>query len=437
MTYDVARRAPADLWHTLGNADAVHGLYYLLMHGLFRLFGDADPLLVLRVPSVFAMGAATAGVALLGLRLAGPRTGLLAGVVFAVLPSVQRHAQDGRSYAMVCALVVWATYVLVTVSSTGGRSRRLWWGYGASMLLACLLHEFAVFVLPAHAVVLPRAARRTWAAAAGVVIAGVAPLSALSYRQQKQVSWLDVNLGLYAGAAGVCLLGTCCAALLKVTVPGGGRPQALVRPALALLVVPVSLLVLLAPLKPLFVERYVMYSMAGAALLVGALLDRALSGRRWLAAVAVTAAGAGLVALLPVTLELRTSAGRLDDAVGAAHAIREVGREGDAVVYMPLRRRVWSLAAPGAAVGLRDIALDRAPAASGTLYGTEVPAGVIRDRMRAESRIVLVTDPSRENDDRVARETGKWDVIKDGFQKCRALSARGARVTLYARPSRC
>ncbi|MGV9884629.1 glycosyltransferase family 39 protein [Streptomyces sp. NPDC003006] len=448
VTYDVAHRAPTDLWRTLGNADAVHGLYYLLMHGLFRLsqlfplFHDADPLLVLRVPSVLAMGAATVGVALLGWRLAGPRAGLLAGVVFAVLPSVQRQAQEGRSYAMVCALVVWATYLLVVAVQAprgrrGRRARRLWCGYGALMLLACLLHEFAVFALPAHAVTVPGAARRAWVAAAGGVVVGVAPLVVLSQRQQAQVDWLHFDSAAYAGAAGLCALGVCCAVLLRMSAPDEGRWPALVRPALALLVVPVSLLMLLAPLKPLFTERYVMYGMAGVALLIGALLDRALSGGRGVVAVAVVAAGAALAALLPVALNLRTPAGRLDDSVAAAHAIRAVGREGDAVVYMPLRRRVWSLAAPGAVSGLRDIALDRSPVDSDTLYGTEVPADVIRGRMRAEPRIVLVTDPSGRTDDRIARETVKRNVIGSRFEKCRSWSGRGARVTLYARPGRC
>lgn len=80
-----------------------------------------------RLPSVLATGTAVAGMALLGRRLAGPRAGLFAGVVFALEPSVQFFAQEGRSDPMVCALVVWATYVLVR----GGAGRRpLLWAVG-------------------------------------------------------------------------------------------------------------------------------------------------------------------------------------------------------------------------------------------------------------------------------------------------------------------
>ncbi|MFJ9530451.1 hypothetical protein [Streptomyces cyaneofuscatus] len=65
------------------------------MHGLFGVFGT--DLLVLRMPSVLATGAAAAGVAALGTRLSGPRTGLLAGFAFAILPDIQKYSQEGRS----------------------------------------------------------------------------------------------------------------------------------------------------------------------------------------------------------------------------------------------------------------------------------------------------------------------------------------------------
>ncbi|RBL84398.1 hypothetical protein DDE05_24125, partial [Streptomyces cavourensis] len=38
-TWQVARRSTVEITQMLGNVDVVHGLYYLLMHGLFDLFG--------------------------------------------------------------------------------------------------------------------------------------------------------------------------------------------------------------------------------------------------------------------------------------------------------------------------------------------------------------------------------------------------------------
>src|SRR4051812_24729941 len=71
VTYDMAHRSLPDLWHTLLHADVVHGLYYALMHGWFRVYdatldGVFGEVVGLRLPSVAAMTAATAGVALLG-----------------------------------------------------------------------------------------------------------------------------------------------------------------------------------------------------------------------------------------------------------------------------------------------------------------------------------------------------------------------------------
>ncbi|MFE0170986.1 hypothetical protein ACFWZ2_01610 [Streptomyces sp. NPDC059002] len=452
VTYDVARRGVSGLWQTLGNADAVHGLYYLLMHGLFRLTGGADPLLVLRVPSVLAMAAAAAGVAVLGGRLAGRRAGLLSGVVFAVLPPVQRFAQEGRSYAMVCALVVWATYLLVRAiaasvpvpgSAEGRRARRLWCAYGAVLLVACLLHEFAVFALAAHALAVPRAVRGRWAAAAGAVVVGLAPLVVVSERQKAQVAWLHVNVGWYAAAVGVCVVGAGCAALLRKWTPGAfpHRPVELPRLALSLLVAPTATLLALTPITPLYVDRYVLYGYAGLALLIGPLLGTvlgtagAVTGRQRATALVVIAVA--VTTLVPVSAHLRTPQSRLDNATAAARAIADASARGDAVLYMPLRRRVWSLPDPGAFAGLRDLALDRSPAASHTLYGTEVPADVIRARLLTRPRVVFVTDPSGDPGGTGEAESMKRDILRERFEPCRTWHGQEFRVTLYARPGRC
>ncbi|MBI0301286.1 glycosyltransferase family 39 protein, partial [Streptomyces sp. PRKS01-29] len=152
-TYQVAHRGVADLWRLLGQADVVHGLYYLFMHGVFALWDGG--LVALRLPSVLAMAAAAAGVGLLGRRLAGPRAGLAAGLLFPLFPAVQRYAQEGRSYALVCAAVVWATHLLL--SAVARPRKRTWTGYAAVAALACLLHEFAILAVLAHGVALYRA----------------------------------------------------------------------------------------------------------------------------------------------------------------------------------------------------------------------------------------------------------------------------------------
>src|SRR6201991_4245674 len=47
-------RSLGQLWQMLNNVDAVHGLYYLLMHGWFQLFGASE--FWSRAPSGLAVG---------------------------------------------------------------------------------------------------------------------------------------------------------------------------------------------------------------------------------------------------------------------------------------------------------------------------------------------------------------------------------------------
>ncbi|GAU67442.1 hypothetical protein SSP35_05_00090 [Streptomyces sp. NBRC 110611] len=449
-TYDMAHRGLADLWATLQHVDVVHGAYYALMHVWFRLYdatldGDFGAAIGLRLPSVAAMTAAAAGVALLGRRLAGRRAGLFAGLTFAVIPLMQQYAQEGRSYAIVCALVVWAGYLLVRAAARP--RRRLWLGYTALMLFACLLHEFACLALPAHgaAVVfarLPRRVRRAWALCAAAVLAGLAPLAVYSTRQSAQISWLmwpdPVQLLTFAVLAA---LGLACArvrALPRREVPPSG-PISLRDLAVPLLLLPTLLLLLLSHLQPAYVDRYVLYYVAGFALLAGAALARLLrpageQGQtrtrrlRRVAAVALV-----LAALLPVDVHLRSPDSRVDDVTAVAQAVRKVAEPGDGLLFMPSRRRIWMATRPHDFRGLRDLALAESPSTSRTLYGTELSGDEVRGRMLASRRIVVAGDPAGQPADNSDEEIAKRATLRSAFVVCGTTEVRGARVTLYAR----
>lgn len=389
VTYELAQRSLADIWRTALHIDLVHALYYSLMHGLFALFGDG--LLTLRLPSVPAMALAAAGVAVLGLRLAGPRAGLLAGLVFALIPQVQLYEQEGRSYAMVCALATWSTVLLLAAVSR--RTRRWWWaGYGVVMLTACLLHEFAVLVLPAHGVTLilsgvERRVIRRWAGAAGCVVAGTLPLVVLSACQSGQVAWIGFpDPTQLLGLAAMALVGVWCARHL---VRGGRGPVPLPALALPILLLPGLLLLLFSPVKPLFVDRYVLYSTIGFALLLGAGLARArtLPSPTWPAWLALTAV---LAALVPVSIHLRTPESRRDDVIAIGRAVREAAEPGDGLLYVPERRRVWTQTRPQDTRNLTDLALAQDPVSADNLAGTELPTRDIPDRIRSFRRIIVV-----------------------------------------------
>ncbi|MFJ5553030.1 hypothetical protein [Streptomyces sp. NPDC093225] len=447
VTYQVAHRTLPELWALLGHVDAVHGLYYFLIHGVFALWEGG--LWALRLPSVLATAAAAAGVGALAHRLAEPRSrlparsatgsralleafrsaggpggrvvrvawaggravraggrgasGVVAGTAYAVLPPVQMYAQEGRSYALVAAAVVWATYALL---------RRRWASYTALAVVACWLHEFAVLALVAHAVGARR--QRAWWRCAAVVLLCLVPLGWVSARQAgAQLGWL----GRPGGSDWLAYAAAAAAGLWLVR----GRDPRAVRVALPLLLLPAGVLLPVSLLHPWYVDRYVLFSLAGLALLVQ---------RVRLVAVLV-------LLTLPWTLWLRTPDSRKDDALAVARAVRELARPGDAVVFLPSRRREWLLSSPDVYGHLRDVALVRPPAAEGTLQGSELPSERIRSALLAGHRAIALLDPPDQPRDPYPREAVKRQTLVSGFELCVVRSVHGARVALFSRPGSC
>src|SRR5260370_4638973 len=110
-TLSAVQRPFGALISMLGNVDAVHGAYYVIIWVVVRLGGTSE--LVTRLPSALAMAAAAAGVAAIGRRLVSPRAGMLSGLVFAVLPEVSWVRPGARSDAMGPAPAAAASYLPV------------------------------------------------------------------------------------------------------------------------------------------------------------------------------------------------------------------------------------------------------------------------------------------------------------------------------------
>ena len=104
--------------------------YYLLMW-LWTGSGSLIDAGWLRLPSVLAVTAAAALVALTARRLGTVPAGFAAGMLFAMTPGVVRYAQEARSYALATSLIVLATYALVRAMPEavvdGGRPMRRPW----------------------------------------------------------------------------------------------------------------------------------------------------------------------------------------------------------------------------------------------------------------------------------------------------------------------
>ncbi|MGZ2360676.1 hypothetical protein LRE75_29020 [Streptomyces sp. 372A] len=437
-TWQVALRSAAEIRLMLGHVDAVHGLYYLLMHGLFDWFGPTTT--TLRLPSVLAMAVAAACVTAIGERLAGRWAGLGAGMALCLLPAVQFYLQEGRPYALVAAGAGVSTLLLVTLLGGRGRWGR-WAAYAGTVLVCALLNWFSLLILPAHAATLAwsgagRQVWGRWAVASAAASAGALPLVLYTSGQSRQVSWIPpLTWHMMIGPAVLLAIGG-----LGVLVDRpGGRRLSVASVGLPLLAVPQLGLAAVSLGKPLFLDRYILFSLLGLALLIGSLLGAAVravaprfpAASRWLVPVLLACS---VAALLPQSLAKRSPSSRVDDVLAMAADVRRMKEPGTAVVFLPGARRDAELVSPEAFTGLRDIALARSPHASGTLNGVEAAPVRIRQAMLAQRRILLVTDaPGAARPENGRREKAKAAVLKNYFTVVEDQRVRGRRVTLYER----
>lgn len=457
VTFQVAQRTVPQIWRLLHDVDAVHGLYYLFMHAVLAVHPGE---VVLRLPSVCAATATAGLVAALGVRLAGPRVGLWAGLLYAITPMTGHYAQEGRSYALVAAGVAGATLLLLR--AVEAKTPRAWWPYGTVVALTCLLHELAVLVLCAHAVTLAlaRVPRRVWApwgCAAAAVVVLLLPLVWVSQGQAGQVAWLvppgwdrveRLARNFSPGPTGVVFW----ASLLLMAV--GLRERRLAAVALPLLLLPPGILMAVSQVRPLYHDRYVLYALAGGSLLVaagarrvaGALGRVRFDGRRvrirgrqvhaLLGVAGALALTATFLHHLPVHRQDRSAAQRPDNlAVVSALAVRQM-RPGDPVLFVPSVGRLAALAYPKGFRRVRDIALRESAPRSGTLWGREATPGELRHRLASVDRVWVVAeayalDPGWSPSDPVERT--KLAVLAAEFSVAEEHVRDGVILRLYVR----
>jgi mannosyltransferase len=307
------------------------------------------------------------------------------------------------------------------------------------------------------------------------------PLLLVSQRQSAQVAWLprpdlesvDRLLEAFTGpaVAGPCLV------LIVVAVhpPFAGRGLTLQTVALPLMVVPPAVLIGVSQFSPLYDDRYVLYALAGAPLLVAAGAERlagAVSRLRAkrpkggiprpllapfarvpavplfrvpavsltrvpaVALIGVLAIALALVCQLPLLRQDRIPDRRPDNlAAVSAVAGREL-RPGDPVLFVPALARRSALAYPKGFHGVWDVAL-RVPApVSGTLYGKETGPGELRRRLERLDRVWVVTEPFALRPTwypSSATERVKLAVVYEEFVARQEVVRKGVTLRLYVR----
>lgn len=420
-----SQRPVSAIFSLVQHQDAFHGLYLLMMHPVITLFGRSE--YALRIPSLIAMSLAAGLTAALARRLAmttglpaAPAVGLLAGLLLVALPQITRYAQEGRPYALTVLFAVLMTFVLVVAAERDGW---LWWVlYGAALLLTGLFDLAALLLAGTHGISL-LLARRRGGLAAGVLrrwfitcvatAVLISPILVLSARQSAQLNWiqppnLQSLLGLLQGFAGTTAL--IAMAVLLGLLGGIGcrglRGSGLTLPVICLpwFFLPPALIMTVSLVHPVYVFRYILFSLPGLVILEAAgLVWLVMLSRRWLArrwsdrhaarwSFVPSAVLAGLIvaAVAGPQAAGRLPASRADNLRSIASILATHERPGDAVLYLPRLTAVIGRAYPGPFDRLRDIGQRTGPVASGTLLGTQASPGVVAARLRGVHRVWTV-----------------------------------------------
>ena len=193
-SWSFGTRPLSSLIATARHTGATQLAYYLLLHVWITAFGDSVD--AMRSLSVLAMAAAAACVAVVGRRLAGARAGLFSGLVFALVPSVSRFAQEVRFYSIEVLVATLATLLLLRALDRP--SARPWLAYAACLALLGYINLVALSVIAGHAAGVAlrwqqdRDNRQLWfAGAAAAGLAACLPLAVLGSAQAaEQVTWI-------------------------------------------------------------------------------------------------------------------------------------------------------------------------------------------------------------------------------------------------------
>lgn len=339
-TWMANQRSLPELFGMLGNVDAVHGLYYLLMRSWQLLFTDS--VLSLRLASTAAVAITAALLVVLGAAMFNLGVGRWAGLVYGLLPQVTWAAVEARSYALTAAAVTIAFLALWVALSRDTWAH--WLGYAAAAAVAVHLFLFSALAFLAVLPLLPALPRQsrlraTLATAAAAVVS--LPFALVSVSQSGQVSWLAnhelsfewvVLRTVWGSGEWSAWLGTALLLAALVLAAFGLRDRAARAPLLAVsgwFVLPIVTLVAVHPVQGVFFPRYVTFTAPALALLLGWAVHRV---RPWWGRAAVVALV--VAACLPPLLDSRTPAAKSGSPAAGVARLAAESRDGDGLLIV-------------------------------------------------------------------------------------------------------
>ncbi|MCV6971113.1 hypothetical protein AWB93_00075 [Mycobacterium bohemicum] len=371
-------RSLGQLWQMLGNVDAVHGLYYLLMHGWFQIFPPTE--FFSRLPSGLAVGGAAAGVVVLARQFSTRTAALCSGAVCAILPRTTWAGIEARPYALSMLAAVWLTVLLVRAArrDTAGS----WFGYGVAAVASILVDAYLVLMPAAYLVFLCahlriRRVLVRFAAASALAVAALTPFLVTAAGQAHQIKWVppiggrtpeDVAVQQYfercppfAVLSAVVIAGAIAVWLKRWGHPGGGDRQ-LLTIAVAWMAIPTAVIVgWSALLHPIYTPRYLSFTAPAMALVLG-VATATVAVRPWVAAGLV---GVFAIAAIPNYIAVQRNPyakygmdySQVADLIAAEAAPGDCLLVNDTVTFMPAPMRPLLAARPDAYRKLVDLTL--------------------------------------------------------------------------------
>jgi mannosyltransferase len=413
----------------------VHGLYYAFMHFWIIAFGTSN--FAMRAPSMIAVGAACAGVVVLGTRLGSRRIAIFSGIVFMILPRVTWMGIEARSYAFTALVAVWLTVVLVRIVD---RRQPKWWAvYAVIAGVGVMLNVYLALLVLAHGVALvvsrrrlPRARRVLigWGIAAVAAAAFAFPVVRLVVGQASQLPFGPLKLSsvlntlliqqYFTGAtptlgrsvpvpptsvwATAAIVLGCCGWALMIAVVSSRRIRAtananaslrLLAVTIPWIVVPFVLLVGFSlVVTPIYTARYFSFTTPAVALLMGTSIACLSTQWKRITAIAVIA-----LLALPIFLSQRGPTSKNDtDWQQAAAVLQAHAKAGQDIYYGPI--------APGSALStsklrdaypavvdtLNDITLKKTGTQDNVLWDSQYPLTHAKSTLQKTSTLWVVLE---------------------------------------------
>lgn len=428
-----ASRSLPELWRLLTHIDAVHGVYYLLMHGWFTIFPATE--FWSRVPSCLAIGAAAAGVTVLTKQLAGQVSGrataVCAGAVFAILPRITWAGIEARSYAFAVAAAVWLTVLFVT--AVRRNKPRMWLCYTPALMLSILLSLNLVLLAAVHAAVLPLLAAKgsrkspviRWAVSSTVALGLMTPFIVFSHGQVSQVDWIYAASWHYAFdicqrqyfdhsvafaiLSAILIVAAIAARLTGLRAPLGGMRRLLIICA-AWIVIPTGLVVIYSTInEPIYYPRYLILTTPAAAIVLAACIVT-LARKPWpIAGVVLLFAVAALPDYLVTQRGIYANDGwdysPVADVVSAHAAPGDCLMVDNTVNWRPGPIRALLAARPAAFRSLIDVERGVYGPKVGSLWDGHVAVWLVTAKINKCAALWTITDRDKSLPD---HESGQW-----------------------------